>query len=63
MANTPTRAAWQSWLILLGVIVVGCFLVASRIRPVAVVGVGIIVIALLILLRMSIETFGGHRRR
>ncbi len=62
MANQTSRP-WQSWLILLGVVVVGCFLVASRIRPVAIVGVAIIVISLLIVVRMSIEAFGGGRRR
>jgi len=62
MANETSRP-WQSWLILLGVVVVGCFLVASRIRPVAIVGVAIIVISLLIVVRMSIEAFGGGRRR
>jgi len=62
VANETSRP-WQSWLILLGVVVVGCFLVASRIRPVAIVGVAIIVISLLIVVRMSIEAFGGGRRR
>lgn len=62
MANQRSRP-WQSWLILIGAVVVGCFLVASRIRPVAIVGVAIIVICLLIILRMSIEAFGGNRRR
>jgi len=62
VANQTSRP-WQSWLILLGVVVVGCFLVASRIRPVAIVGVAIIVISLLIVVRMSIEAFGGGRRR
>ena len=57
MANQTSRP-WQSWLIL-----VGCLLVASRIKPVALVGVAIIVISLLIVLRMSIEAFGGGRRR
>lgn len=59
---TP-RAPWQSWLVLLGALAVGGFLVASRIKPVAVVGVAIIVISLLIVLRMSIEAFGSGRRR
>lgn len=62
MANQTSRP-WQSWLILVGAIVVGCLLVASRIKPVALVGVAIIVISLLIVLRMSIEAFGGGRRR
>ena len=53
---------WQSWAIILGVVVVGCLLVASRIRPVAIVGVVIVVIALLIVSRMAIEAFGRTRR-
>jgi hypothetical protein len=53
---------WQSWAILIGVVVVGCLLVASRIRPVAIVGVVIVVIALLIVSRMAIEAFGRSRR-
>jgi hypothetical protein len=53
---------WQSWAILLGVVVVGCLLVASRIRPVAIVGVVIVVIALLIVSRMAIEAFVRTRR-
>jgi len=53
---------WQSWAIAIGVVVVGCLLVASRIRPVAIVGVVVVVIALLIVSRMAIEAFGRSRR-
>jgi hypothetical protein len=53
---------WQSWTIAMGVVVVGCLLVASRIRPVAIVGVVVVVIALLIVSRMAIDTFGRSRR-
>ena len=42
--------------------VVGCLLVASRIRPVAIVGVVIVVVALLIVSRMAIEAFSRSRR-
>jgi hypothetical protein len=55
-------APWQSWAIIIGVVVVGCLLVASRIRPVAIVGVVVVVIALLIVSRMAIEAFGRSRR-
>ena len=54
-------APWQSWAIIIGV-VVGGLLVASRIRPVAIVGVVVVVIALLIVSRMAIEAFGRSRR-
>lgn len=63
VAKQTSRAPWQSWLILLGALAVGGFLVASRIKPAAVVGVAIIVVSLLIVLRMSIEAFGSGRRR
>jgi hypothetical protein len=53
---------WQSWALTLGAVAVGCFLVASRVKPVAVVGVAVVVVALLILLRMAIENFGRDRR-
>jgi hypothetical protein len=55
-------APWQSWAIIIGVVVVGCLLVASRIRPVAIIGVVVVVIALLIVSRMAIEAFGRSRR-
>jgi hypothetical protein len=55
-------APWQSWAIIVGVVVVGCLLVASRVRPVAIVGVVVVVIALLIVSRMAIEAFGRSRR-
>ena len=55
-------APWQSWAIAIGAVVVGCLLVASRIRPVAIVGVVVVVIALLIVSRMAIEAFGRSRR-
>ena len=55
-------APWQSWAIIIGVVVVGCLLVASRIRPVAIVGVVVVIIALLIVSRMAIEAFGRSRR-
>ena len=61
MTRRP-MAPWQSWAIIIGVVVVGCLLVASRIRPVAIVGVVVIVIALLIVSRMAIEAFGRSRR-
>ncbi len=61
MAN-KTSSPWQSWLITLGGVAVGCLLVWSRIKPVAIVGVVIVVVALLIILRMSVEAFGGGRR-
>jgi hypothetical protein len=54
-------APWQSWALALGAVVVGCLLVASRIRPVAIVGVVVVVIALLIVSRMAIEAFGRAR--
>ncbi|WP_295698601.1 hypothetical protein [Lapillicoccus sp.] len=57
------RPAWQSWLLIIGAVVVGVLLVESRIRPAVIAGVMIVVVALLIILRMSIETFGGNRRR
>lgn len=57
------RPAWQSWLLVVGAIVVGVLLVESRIRPAVIAGVMIVVVALLIIVRMSIETFGGDRRR
>lgn len=60
--NRRPMAPWQSWAIAIGVVVVGCLLVASRIRPVAIVGVVIVVIALLIVSRMAIEAFGRSRR-
>ena len=53
---------WQSWALDLGGVVVGCVLVASRIRPVAIVGVVVVVVALLIVSRMAIEAFGRSRR-
>lgn len=59
----PLRPAWQSWLLTLGAVVVGVLLVESRIRPAVIAGVVIVVIALLIILRMSIEAFSGNRRR
>jgi multidrug efflux pump subunit AcrA (membrane-fusion protein) len=62
MANLTSRP-WQSWLIVVAAVVVGCFLVASRFRPAVIVGVVIVVTCLLIVLRMSIETFSGNRRR
>jgi len=62
VANQTSRP-WQSWLVLIGAVAVGCFLVASRVRPAVIVGVVVIVISLLIVLRMSIEVFGGNRRR
>jgi hypothetical protein len=61
MTRRP-MAPWQSWAIIIGVVVVGCLLVASRIRPVAIVGVVVVVIALLIVSRMAIEAFGRSRR-
>jgi hypothetical protein len=61
MTRRP-MAPWQSWAIIVGVVVVGCLLVASRIRPVAIVGVVVVVIALLIVSRMAIEAFGRSRR-
>ncbi|HEY8307348.1 MAG TPA: hypothetical protein VIG79_11775 [Lapillicoccus sp.] len=57
-----TMAPWQSWAIAIGAVVVGCLLVASRIRPVAIVGVVVVVIALLIVSRMAFEAFGRSRR-
>lgn len=64
MASTKsTRPAWQSWLLVLAAVVVGVVLVESRVRPAVIAGVAIVVIALLIILRMSIEAFGGNRRR
>ena len=53
---------WQSWALVLCGVVVGCVLVASRIRPVAIVGVVVVVVALLIVSRMAIEAFGRSRR-
>lgn len=61
MSRRPI-APWQSWAIIIGVVVVGCLLVASRVRPVAIVGVVVVVIALLIVSRMAIEAFGRSRR-
>ena len=61
MTRRP-MAPWQSWAIIIGVVVVGCLLVASRIRPVAIIGVVVVVIALLIVSRMAIEAFGRSRR-
>lgn len=59
--GSPTPP-WQSWALVLGAVVVGCVLVASRVRPVAIVGVVVVVIALLIVARMAIEAFGRSRR-
>ena len=59
----PLRPVWQSWLLVVGAVVVGVLLVESRIRPAVIAGVMIVVVALLIIMRMSIETFGGNRRR
>ena len=52
---------WQSWALALGAVVVGCVLVASRVRPVVIIGVVVVLISLLIVLRMSIDTFRRTR--
>ena len=46
-------APWQSWAIAIGAVVVGCLLVASRIRPVAIVGVVVVVMTVVFAIQVG----------
>ena len=55
MSEPKPSREWRPWALLVGTLVVGILLTASRVRPLVIGGVALVLICFFILLRMVVD--------
>lgn len=55
MPDRKPSPEWRPWALLVGTLVVGLLMTVSRVRPLVIGGVGLVLICFFILLRMVVD--------